>query len=256
MSKRDQPWIRVTVILLMLAVVVGIMLLFLSTDSRAQFGYFAISATLGALVGASEVFSRYRDEPGIALMSVPGLLYCGLNAAIAAFAYGLLREYGQSLLPAAASDRLGASLVAGFGAMAVLRSKIVTIRTPAGEETSVGPDAVVSAVLAAADRGIDRTRAETRLDLVFAETTEVKKPDDAADFIQVSLAAFQNLSTDEVAELKEKIGEMNTNTDYSEELRLQAICYLLINTTGDKDFTKLMGNLKKHEESHGPAPSP
>ena len=78
----------------------------------------------GMIAGGSELLSRYRDEPLKALNSNAGILYVALNGAISAAAYGLLVRYGKHLFPGIADDELMLSVLAGFGAMAVLRSKL------------------------------------------------------------------------------------------------------------------------------------
>jgi hypothetical protein len=41
--------------------------------------YCWMAVSFGVLVGASEIISRYRDEPWAALVSVPGLVYQAIN---------------------------------------------------------------------------------------------------------------------------------------------------------------------------------
>jgi hypothetical protein len=221
-----------------------------------QGAFAALAALLGAIVGASELTSRYRDEPLQALMSNAGLGYMLLNGSVSAATYGLLVHYAGSIFPGLAKDHLMASIVAGFGAMAILRSKFFTIRTERGEDISVGPDAAVAAVLSAADRGVDRARASRRLSLVFRRASQVQRPDKGRDFIQISLAAFQNLSDSDKAGFVtylESIGSL----PYTDELKLQAICYGMLSLTGEKNFNDIMTNLERYTMSlPGGSPPP
>jgi hypothetical protein len=202
-----------------------------------------LALTLGSTVGASEVVSRYRDEPVRAILSNAGLMYLGLNGVVSALTYGLLTRYSSSFAQGLQGDRVMTAMVAGFGAMAVLRSKFFTIRTPKGEDISVGPDAAVSAILEAADRGVDRSRASRRLSLVYRAARRITDAKVGAEFFQISLAAFQNLDATEKAEVIAVIDEI-LETDYPPELQIEAMCYVVLRLTGELNFNDIMANLQ------------
>lgn len=63
------------------------------------------------------------------------------------------------------------------------------------------------------------------------------------DFLEISLAAFQNLSTDEKKKLSDDITRL-AGHPYPEPLKLQAICYLLLGVTGERNFNDMMTNLE------------
>jgi hypothetical protein len=213
--------------------------------ARRHFWFVMLAAALGALAGGSEVVSRYRDEPMLALTSRSGITYLAMNASVSALTYGLLTQYAASILPSVGKDRLVASIVAGLGAMAILRSKFFSLRTETGEDISIGPDAVVSAFLDAADRGIDRARAARRLDLVFRYAETAKHPEKGRDFLQISIAAFQNLEKDLKSQFVERL-DLIAQSQYPDRLKLQAICYELLGLTGEANFRDIMQNLEKY----------
>jgi hypothetical protein len=213
--------------------------------------YVGLALTFGAAVAASELVSRYTDEPMQALVSSAGVVYCLLNGLVSALVYGLLVRYGKSILPGIAKDRLMMSVAAGFGAMALLRSKFFTLRTPAGEDISIGPDAAIQSFLDAADRSVDRVRAERRLRLVVEWAQQIKPPEAGADFIEVSLAAFQNLSTEEKKEFRGIIDDLSKKP-YTPELKLQAISYGLLRLSGERIFKEFMTSLKDYAPRSSP----
>jgi hypothetical protein len=233
------------IILALIGIFFGIRRGFLSLGWRQHTGYVVLAGSLGAIVGASELISRYRDEPILALRTTAAFMYLILNATISACAYGLLTRYADAIIPNLAQDQLLTSIVAGFGAMAILRSKFFTLRTEAGEDISVGPDAAVSAFLSAADRGVDRTRASRRLSLVFSRSSEIRPPVIGNDFLEISLAAFQNLDSDDKARVSEKITSV-AGSAYPPELKLQMICYAVLGVTGERNFNVMMDNLEKY----------
>jgi hypothetical protein len=240
---------RVLTSLLVVAIVGAVLWLAVAYDVprgiHGEAGYVALAAVFGAVVGAAELISRYRDEPTRALLTSSAATYLAVNALVSGLTYGLLTRYASGLLPGLASDPLMRSIVAGFGAMAILRSKFFTLRTAQGEDVSVGPDAAVGAFLAAADRGVDRSRARSRMSLVFRSAEAVKKPEVGPDFMEISIAALQNLSQDDKAqfvESKKRVVESN----YPEILKLQAICYDLLTRTGERNFEDIMANLQTY----------
>src|SRR5258708_189985 len=92
-----------------------------------------LTMAFGASVGAAELLARYRDEPQVVVSSAPGLLYMGLNALISAAAYGLLVHYNNRILVGLQSDPLMRSIVAGFGSMLIMRSKLFSFKTEGGD---------------------------------------------------------------------------------------------------------------------------
>jgi hypothetical protein len=135
------------------------------------------------------------------------------------------------------------SITAGFGAMAILRSKFFTVRTEQGEDVGIGPDAAVSVFLSAADRGVDRARAKRRLDLVFKSADRIPKVENIKDFIKVALLSFQNLVERE--KLNKQIDSIYSDkSSYpNSRLKLHATCYAVLVVLGEYNFNKLINNL-------------
>ena len=67
---------------------------------------YLVAALLGALVGGTELVSRYRDAPQSALLSRPAWLYVFLNASASALALWLaMALFRTSLFTVRAGDR-------------------------------------------------------------------------------------------------------------------------------------------------------
>ena len=98
-------------------------------------------ACLGAFVGIGELVSRYQDAPDRALFTVPATFYILLNAGAAVGALALTNALGWSVTApgAAADDALHwpQVLVAGLGAMSLLRSALFTVRAGTRASPSV-----------------------------------------------------------------------------------------------------------------------
>ena len=215
--------------------------------------YLFLCACFGASVGAAEIVSRYKDEPFIAIMSPPGLRYLGLNAGLSLAAFYVLYHFRQTIL---IEDPLSMSIVAGFGAMVVMRSKVFNFKTEKGETYAVGPDAVLTTFLTSVDRQIDRYRASRRQDLVYHETKSVTDPQNAPEFLKTFLVSYQNLSNDEKASVDSEIKRIYEGADFkSPRLKFMVIAFGFLNIMGEKNFKALIDQLKKYQSEPGtPAP--
>jgi hypothetical protein len=220
-----------------------------STLSSSLFFHVLLAASFGVLVGAAEILSRYKDEPFLAMKTLPGLGYLGLNGLISAAAFGLLKHYSKEVLPSLSDDPLMTSFVAGFGAMAVMRSKLFSFKTERGEEFAVGPDAVITTFLRSVDRKIDRIRSAARQTIVLDQVSKIKDPKNKAPvFLIHSLASYQNLSTDEKTEIAKAIQELSSKS-LDPDVLLMAIGFGFLNLTGESNFSLLMTQLGNHLNS-------
>jgi hypothetical protein len=210
----------------------------------AQFDrYCAAAAIFGAIVGMSEIISRYRDEPWLAASSSHGLIYVAINGVISAVAFGALRRYSDKVFPGVKDDKLLMSVLAGFGAMVVMRSKLFSFKTAGGEEFAVGPDAVITIFLRSVDRAIDRSRSMRREALIFQTTQNLVFNDRVAEFFRGSLFAYQNLTKDEKAEISNVIDQVKQKAELDPQLKLMAISFGFLNISGENNYRALMSDL-------------
>jgi hypothetical protein len=156
---------------------------------------------VGAGVGVTELVSRYKDAPAPVLRSGPGLLYMALNAAASLTAFVLIRAMGWTFGIESGSNSTALLttqfLVAAFGAAALFRSSLFTVRM-GNQDIGVGPSAVLTTALSSTDRAVDRDRARLR----GAEVVQVMQN---VDFEKASInlvpycfqVALQNVSTAE-----------------------------------------------------------
>ena len=142
---------------------------------------------LGGVVGASELISRYKDNPWAAIKNWPAIFYIAINCAASVGALGLIHAYGWF-----GQSRWTQILMAGVSAMAFFRSSLFVVR--AGDrDVGVGPSGFLQIFLTAADRAVDRKRAGVRSDAV----ADVMKGVDYTKALKAlppySLALMQNV---------------------------------------------------------------
>ena len=88
---------------------------------------FAIAGLLGALLGAAELLSRYRDKPSLLLLVGATWGYVVINALAAIAAYLLIQRFGWGFGQTGGAKAAVQVLVAGFGSAALFRSSLFMV---------------------------------------------------------------------------------------------------------------------------------
>ena len=199
--------------------------------------YLAV-AVIGALVGAVELIARYRDEPWQVATSPPGIAFIALNAAAAFVALFLLEHFRTTL--AAPTDGFVRVLIAGFGAMLILRSKLLTLKQPGGTDVEVGPAFVVDSLLSAVNRDVDRRRAGRRIDLVAAMTERFSEHqfNDVAPHLAAAVLAFQNMDAEDRKALADRVNNLTSGTERElhDRVRFTMVGYDYLTAFGEAAF--------------------
>jgi hypothetical protein len=161
----------------------------------------AVAAGLiGALVGMSELLTRYRDSSSAALQNVPAALYLGINALASVAAFGVAYVANWKFGTNATGNELLCLQVAvgGFGAVALFRSSLFLVH-PSGTDVNVGPANILQSLLDATNREIDRSRGSERFPQVARMMQGVEFSEAYKVLPTVILASMQNLSDDDQA---------------------------------------------------------
>jgi len=116
---------------------------------------------LGGSVAVSELISRYRDKPVSALRGLGAIGYVSVNGLSAAAAFGLMVVYGVDFGQSGSALGPTRILAATFGSIAFFRSSFFVARL-GDTDVGIGPSAVITTLLGAADRSVDRGRATRR----------------------------------------------------------------------------------------------
>lgn len=195
---------------------------------------------IGLLVGVGELVSRYRDAPEHAIRTTPALLYIALNACAAVAALALVEAFDvvKGKDEAAGITRV---LLAGFGAMAFFRTSVFTIRV-GDQDVSIGPVAFLQIVLHAADRAVDRVRADARASAVAACMSGVSFQAAQAALPAFCMALMQNVPADEQQELGDAVKILQTSA-MDDQTKAKNLGLLLMNVVGEKVLLTAVNNL-------------
>jgi hypothetical protein len=168
---------------------------------------FFIVAFIGIFVGCIELLSRYRDDPFRSLLSWGAFLYLFVNALAAVSALILIHMFAPKAFDGFEGElerRLARILVAGFGAIAILRSSIFRLRIDQSD-VAVGPLIVLETLLRVCDREVDRNRAVDRANRVPKIMLGLPPALACTELPLLCLALMQNLSTEEQKALGDQI---------------------------------------------------
>lgn len=166
------------------------------------------AAALGALVGAGEIVSRYRDAPRKALETAPAAVYLLVNLSASVAALAAVRLGGVDFgIAGKALVRWVQVVAAGLGSMALLRTSFFTARR-GGQDFQVGPGGFLQILLDAADRSVDRSRARDRSELITELMGEISFARAHVALPAYCLALMQNLAHEEQESLARQIAEL------------------------------------------------
>lgn len=200
------------------------------------------AAALGAVVGLTELITRYRDQPSALLRSISFWIYLAMNAAASAGALALMRvfawDFGIQDPPALAVTQV---LVAGLAAMTLFRSSLFNLRIGA-DDVAIGPNAVLTSLLNVVDRAVDRRRAADRSKSIVAIMSEVSFGKAKIALPAYCLQLMQNVPREEQEKLRTAVEALG-RADMDEDLKSLKLGLLLTNTVGPGVLTAAVRDL-------------
>lgn len=241
-----------TVLLLAVEIVIliGFGLFIVRTKSvsgvQVDLGWTCATFVFGALVGFAEILSRYRDEPLNATFTDAGISYLAINGTISAVAFAILRRYPTQVFSGLQNDQFLTAVAAGFGAMAIFRSKLFSFKSSDGAEVPIGPAIVLDTILKMIDHKIDRRRATLRQTRVFNSMIVIKDFAGTANYVEASLNSFQNLSEEDKKGINDGIRDIKARTDWPDSLKCLALGFIFLTVAGDDNFDLVVSNIKSY----------
>jgi hypothetical protein len=199
-----------------------------------NFTDFLIASSFGAMIGAGELVSRYRDEPGRALTTLPAILYLAINAGASGAALWLIREVGLVKTPKIeeSSSRWAQVFMAGFGAMVVFRSSIFTARSD-GRDVAIGPAHFLQAFLRAIDQAVDRRRGLARDEVVGRVMKDVSFDKAYKVLTAHCLGLLNNTTKEDQAELGRMVDSIR-KSDMPQSAKSRLLGLALLNVVGQE----------------------
>ncbi|MGV9382221.1 hypothetical protein ACWDRB_40870 [Nonomuraea sp. NPDC003707] len=209
---------------------------------------------IGALVALAELVSRYRDNPAGALWSVPAAFYVAVNAGGAAAALWTVTQFGWTFGATGESVTFTQVLAAGFGSGALFRSSLFNV-TAGNQVIGVGPSAVLTVILSAADRAVDRGRARIRSKGVGEIMGGFPFERGADALFHYAVAALQNFTPAEVKVVEDRIASLRSGREATlpEQVKSYVLGLSLQALIGEKVLRELVESLRPAFEQAPPA---
>jgi hypothetical protein len=176
-------------------------------------------ALAGGLVGLAELVSRYRDQPFSAVTSLPGIGYMMINAFASLGALILIFTFDWQFGVSGDAVLVTQLLVASFGAMALFRTSLFTVRA-GNQDVGIGPSSLLSIILDACDQGVDRVRAKARAWEVARVMSDVSFDKANENLPAVALGLMQNLSESHQSALSVEVQTLRQTSALSKESKL------------------------------------
>ncbi|MFI6920250.1 hypothetical protein ACIBIZ_09860 [Nonomuraea spiralis] len=215
---------------------------------------YAAVALIGAMVALAELVSRYRDDPSGALLSVPAALYLAVNAGGAVAALWMVTQFRWTFGAAGESVAFTQVLVAGFGSGALFRSSLFNV-TAGNQVIGVGPSAVLTVILSATDRAVDRGRARIRSKVVGEIMAGFPFERGADALFQYSMAALQNFTPAETKVVEDRITSLRSGREATlpEQVKSYVLGLSLQALVGEKVLMELVASLRPILDQTPPA---
>jgi hypothetical protein len=214
-----------------------------------------LSFLCGALVGLTEIASRYRDEQVKAILSADGMVYIIFNGAISTFALILIWHFRDNpAFTVLKSNPVGAAIAAGFGATAIMRTRLAVIKGSDNKDVSLGPDIVLSLLMSMIDKRIDRWRSLRRQSIIaqsFNDLRALGSIDDASEYLLGSLVSFQNISETDKKDVNAQVEQNKTAKVRDPYIKLATLGYIFLTLVGEENFNQVLTEAQNLQDRKG-----
>ena len=198
----------------------------------ATTGWCAIAGMLAALAAGAELVGRYKDAPGRALRSTPGIAYLSLNGLLAALVLVALR-YGN--MPQNHFTIAEQVFLSCLVARIVVRTRITGLKSADGVVTETGPGQFFEKMLTAITRQLAREKANLRLRNVSEQLVGVDYGNAFGFFVSELMAAQQDLTDEDKRDIGEALAVIDARKDLDDSTRVDMLGFLVLDY-GGQDF--------------------
>lgn len=219
----------------------------LSSPDLVTFVCPLIAAFIGGCIGFVELSQRY-PEPTKFIKNPWAALYIALNSVISLFGYWLLFMTSAKALQQTSAtlsvDQLKDAVLAGFGSIALMRTKILNITGKNGSDFAVGPEVLVQSFLKFIDREYDRSQGTNRHKVSHRLMADVNF-DKVWSLLPYEITlAMKQLEEKETETLLKNIAEIMKLNRTSQE-KSYFLGYYLLDMAGEKFLEHMITDLKK-----------
>jgi hypothetical protein len=216
----------------------------------ATFLDYVIVAILGALVGSGELVSRYRDAPAGAIRTGPALFYILINTAASIVALFVIHVFNWhfGVTSGDAPVRWTQVGIAGTGAMALFRSSLFTVHV-GDRDIAIGPISFLQVFRDAADRAVDRVRAQARSDSVAKLMKGIDYRKAFEGLPPYCLALMQNVPDEDQQKMLQALALLDKDQTIDPAIKVRILGLQLMNVVGPNVLSAAVESLRKQMQN-------
>lgn len=203
----------------------------------ATAGWCVIACMLAALAAGAELVGRFKDAPGRALRSTPGLAYLLLNGMLAGMMLLGLRYANRPENHFTIFEQV---LLACFMARVVVRTRVSGLKGADGLVTETGPGQFFEKLLNAITRNLAREKANMRLHVVSEQMIGVEYGNAFGFFVSELMAADQELSDEDKQDIGEALKVIDARKDLDDGTRVDMLGFLVLDYGGPEFLEQLV----------------
>jgi hypothetical protein len=198
---------------------------------------------IGLLLAYAELLARYRDNPIRAIWSAPAFVYALVNACTGLLAAWWILTFARTMVapassppaapPDSAVDAAKLAMIAGFGALAVLRASLLKLRMNSGEDISVGPAVIIEQLLSVVDRSVDRHLAKRRSRIASELAVGFAFNQQSTSLVSLCLTLLQNPSPTETQQMTSVRNALAGRHDLSQRVKTMSLMLTLLELVGE-----------------------
>ncbi|HVT22584.1 MAG TPA: hypothetical protein VHE57_14480 [Mycobacteriales bacterium] len=197
-----------------------------------NWGY-VVAAAIGAIVGGTEMIYRYRDDASWTLLQPGGAIYTVVNGLASALALTLIRTFGWTFGAHAGDARdLCRVLIAGFGALALFRTKLLAPTKKDGASLSWSPSRLLEQLLTISDALAPRGAARKRSRDAVAIMSNVSFDKAHGPLQKYVLALLGSTTREQRKRLADDIADISSDPAMSPAVQAQQLAVALLPLTG------------------------
>lgn len=200
-----------------------------------------ITGIAGAFLGLSELINRYNSFNKI-FKNLYSWIYIGINFLASISVYFIIKKYKFNI-GSIGEHEIGIIIFAGLGAMAFLRSSFFNYKSANGQVIAVGPAAILTVFLRAAESEFDRIISNENVNLISKLMKGIPFMSASQDLPLIILAAMRALSSEEQKTLSDDILKLVNDSTSTTEAKNIAMGTILIKYTGLELLTTAVKSL-------------
>ncbi|WP_139070618.1 hypothetical protein [Aeromonas hydrophila] len=244
----DRIWFFIHAVIFAFVVFIAFCLLKFIYETNMADYFFVFS--IGIVLSAIELGSRYKDEPISVITCAPGLFYLVINGALCCIGLFLLLTFKIKYAVSSSievsdlsTSRVADVIYAALGTFLMMRSSFLKLGSENSQsQIELGLNVLLKKLIDIIDRQVDRDQARRRSSDITAMLKNVSYQALWSRVHPFCFQVMQNVSEEEVKAVIDELLIIHASDDCQEAKKL-SVGLLLYNVVGKKLFSSIISDL-------------